>query len=102
MSHPMGRGPRGYRRSDERIGEEISERIARSGAWADDVEVSVNGGEVTLTGMVDDRREKLIIEEISDSVYGVKDVHNQIRVREGDPSSRMMGPPRGAMMGSRM
>jgi hypothetical protein len=75
----MGRGPKGYRRSDDRIHDEIAERIARSGVNADEVEVKVENGEVTLTGTVERREDKWRLESLCDSVYGVDDVHNQLR-----------------------
>ena len=84
FERPIGRGPRNYRRPDERILEEVCERIARCGIFAEDIEVSVKAGEVTLTGSVEDRRDKRMIEELADSVFGVRDVHNQVRVREND------------------
>ena len=76
-----GRGPKGYKRSDERIREDVSERIARSGVNAEDVEVKVEKGEVTLTGFVDGRDEKRMIEDIADDVFGVDEVNNHLRVR---------------------
>ncbi|MGA9520299.1 MAG: BON domain-containing protein [Myxococcaceae bacterium] len=99
FERPIGRGPRNYRRPDERILEEVCERIARCGILADDIEVSVNAGEVTLTGNVEDRRDKRMIEELSDSVFGVRDVHNQVRVRESD--GRLTGGPVRSSNGAR-
>src|SRR6185503_2174205 len=79
------RGPQGYTRSDERIKEDISDRLMEVD-WIDvsHVVVEVRDGEVTLSGNADDRREKYLIEDITDSVLGVKDVHNQLRVRRED------------------
>jgi hypothetical protein len=76
----MGRGPKGYKRSDERIHDEVCERIARSGINADEVEVKVEGGEVTLTGSVDRRDDKWHLETICESVFGVDEVHDHLRV----------------------
>jgi hypothetical protein len=51
-----GRGPRGYQRSDERIKEEVCERLTRHGQVdASDVEVRVEAGEVTVQGSVPTR-----------------------------------------------
>ena len=36
---------------------------------------------MTLTGTVDDRRTKRLAEDIAESISGVKDVTNQIRVQ---------------------
>jgi hypothetical protein len=76
-----GRGPRGYTRSDERIREEVCERLTDEDVDVGDVEVSVSGGEVTLTGTVRDRRTKREVEAIVDGVSGVTDVANQLRLK---------------------
>jgi hypothetical protein len=77
-----GRGPRGYQRSDERIHEEINERLTAHGLIdATEVECQVLNGEVTLTGFVDSRAAKRAAEDVAEDIYGVRDVHNQIRVR---------------------
>jgi hypothetical protein len=79
-----GRGPRNYRRSDDRIEEDINEQLTRHPEIdATEIEVNVNNGEVTLTGTVDDRYDKRLAEDIAESVSGVRDVHNQIRVSSG-------------------
>lgn len=77
-----GRGPRAYRRPDVRIEEEVNEALT----WhpeidASEIEVRVEQGEVTLTGEVNEKREKRLIEDLVDDVYGVIDVHNRIRVK---------------------
>jgi osmotically-inducible protein OsmY len=81
-----GRGPKGYRRPDDRIHEEICDRLEAHGEVdASDVEVKVENGEVTLSGTVRDRHTKRTAERVVDSVRGVVDVHNQLRLaREGD------------------
>lgn len=81
----FGRGPRGYRRSDDRIQEDLCERIALQG-WVDasDVEVHVRDGEVTLRGAVRSRSAKVQLEQLSDEVRGVVDVHNLLRIVRGD------------------
>lgn len=77
----VGRGPRGYQRSDERIREEICERLTRHGRIdASDIEIRVAGGEVTLEGSVNDRDSKRLAEDVTESVFGVKDVTNHIKV----------------------
>src|SRR6266545_364489 len=77
-------GPKGYRRSDERIRDEVCERIARSGIDAREVEVAVEGGEVTLTGTVARRDEKRGLEDVAEDVFGVEDVHNRLRLNRGE------------------
>ena len=85
----MGRGPKGYKRSDERIREDLCDRLSMPGDLdASDVEVSVTGGEVTLAGTVPDRATKHEIELLADSVSGVTEVHNQLRVKRLDELGR--------------
>ncbi len=77
-----GYGPSGYTRSDERIREDINERLTWDGRIdATDVTVDVSEGVVTLTGSVDGRQDKRVAEDIADDVPGVWDVNNQLRVR---------------------
>jgi hypothetical protein len=79
-----GRGPRGYRRSDERITEDINDRLTDD--WqldASDIEISVTDGEVTLSGSVENREDKRRAEDLAESVSGVRDVQNNIRVTRG-------------------
>jgi hypothetical protein len=76
-----GRGPKGYTRTDDRIKEDVCERLS----WNDevdatDVTVLVDGGEVTLEGTVETRHMKRLAEDIAEEVSGVQDVHNRIRV----------------------
>ncbi|WP_042878048.1 BON domain-containing protein [Cupriavidus necator] len=79
-------GPKGYQRSDERIREEICERLAHARhVDVRDVEVEVQSGVVRLTGNVQDRREKYCIEEIADDVFGVREIHNALRL--GSPGA---------------
>ncbi|XYI02663.1 BON domain-containing protein [Sorangium sp. So ce1128] len=78
----FGRGPKGYKRSDDRIREDICEMISdRDDIDAGEVTVRVQNCEVTLEGTVTERHHKRIIEQIAENVRGVEDVHNQIRVQ---------------------
>lgn len=80
-----GRGPRGYKRSDERIIDNVNERLARDPFLdARDIEVSVSGGEVTLNGTVRNRHDKRRAEDLAVTVYGVEDVQNSLRVKRYD------------------
>lgn len=77
-----GRGPRGFKRSDERIRDDINERLTAHGLIdATEVECRVVNGEVTLTGFVDSRAAKRAAEDLAEDVYGVREVHNELRVR---------------------
>lgn len=88
-----GHGPRGYRRSDERICEEVCERLTRHGnVDAREIDVSVTDGEVTLSGRVDSRWAKREAESVAEQVPGVRDVHNRLRVDAARrDSARHMG-----------
>lgn len=78
-----GKGPAGFQRSDERIRELVCEALTDDGEIdATRIEVSVKGGEVTLTGAIEDRRMKRLAEDCVEAVPGVKDVHNQLRIGE--------------------
>jgi osmotically-inducible protein OsmY len=81
-----GRGPRGYTRSDERIREDVSERLMENPVVdATDIEVAVSGGEVTLSGTVDSRYTRRMAEETAERVLGVTHVQNNVRVRQSPP-----------------
>lgn len=79
-----GRGPKGFHRTDDRLRELVSERLSdHHDIDASEIEVTVSNSEVTLTGTVDDRRTKRLAEDIAESVSGVNDVHNQLKVDRG-------------------
>jgi osmotically-inducible protein OsmY len=76
-----GRGPKNYQRSDDRIREEVCERLAMDhDVDASDIEVTVAEGIVTLNGSVNERYAKRLSEDICESVRGVKDVQNNLRI----------------------
>ena len=79
-----GRGPKGYRRSDDRIREDVSEELFRHpDIDASEIEIQVQNGEVTLTGKVEDRHQKRLAEDLAERCSGVADVHNQLKVDKG-------------------
>ncbi len=85
-----GRGPKGYRRSDERIQEEINDLLTEHDELdASDIEVTVRDGEATLTGTVASRQAKRLAGDLAEGSRGVRDVMNQIRIadRSQDRSS---------------
>jgi len=87
-----GKGPRGYQRSDERIREDVCERMCDCGELdAGEIEVRVSNAEVTLLGTVGDRQDKRLAEDLADQVSGVREVHNQIRVNQPAQDAQ---PPR--------
>lgn len=76
-----GRGPKGYRRSDERIREDACELLTEDDRIdASNVEVAVSESEVTLTGTVNSRDEKRRAEDLAERISGVRDVHNHLRI----------------------
>ena len=78
-----GRGPKGYRRSDERIKEDVNDCLSDDYYLdASDVEVSVSNTEVTLTGTVRNRTDKRRAEDLAESVSGVTNVENRLRVKQ--------------------
>jgi osmotically-inducible protein OsmY len=82
------RGPKGYKRSDERLKEDISERLMNN-AYIDAAEVTVDvqNGKVTLEGTVPERRMKHQIEDLVDNCPGVQDIENRVRVARGESGS---------------
>jgi osmotically-inducible protein OsmY len=79
-SSRYGRGPKGYQRSDSRILEDVCDRLTYSEVDAENIEVRVEQGEVTLSGSVRERWDKRRAEDVVDDISGVRDVHNNIRV----------------------
>lgn len=86
-----GRGPRGYKRSDDRIREELNDRLTAHGFIdATDIECSVHNGEVTLSGFVDSPDSKRAAEIVAEGVLGVlHDVHNHLRIRSPENAERV-------------
>jgi osmotically-inducible protein OsmY len=84
-----GRGPKGYRRSDERITEDVNEALSQHPDLdASEIEVKVQNGEVTLSGTVEERQYKRMAEDVVERCSGVQDVRNEIRVQGSESSSR--------------
>lgn len=80
MDH-RGRGPSDYTRSDERIREDVNDKLTHD--WrldASNLRVTVKDGEVTLDGKVDSRAAKRRAEDLADDVSGVRHVQNNLRV----------------------
>ena len=82
MDH-RGRGPANYTRSDERILEDACDQLTQD--WdvdARNVQVSVQNGEVTLDGTVENRRQKRRAEDVVHEISGVNHVQNNLRTQE--------------------
>jgi hypothetical protein len=89
-----GRGPRDYRRSDERIREEISDRLTDDyRVDASDITIQVKDGEVTLSGTVSTRDQKRRAEDLAETISGVRDVTNNIRVNRNMPAGLGLTQP---------
>lgn len=83
-SSHAGKGPKGYKRSDDRIKEDVCDRLSMDDdVDASDITVTVRNGEVTLDGSVETRRMKHRAEDIAEDVSGVTDIHNNVRVVKG-------------------
>lgn len=79
-----GKGPKGYRPTDERLRERVCERLTDDPfVDATDIEVSVANGEVTLSGSVETRHMRFAVEDLIADTPGVSAVHNSIQVRRG-------------------
>jgi hypothetical protein len=78
-----GRGPKGYRRSDQRVHDDVNDRLMDDPHLdASEIEVSVKDGEVTLSGAVFRREDKRRAEDLAERVSGVTHVQNNLRPRD--------------------
>ncbi len=76
-----GKGPKDFRRSDERLREEVSWRLrADPDIDASEILLAVQDGEVTLEGSVPDRQTKRDAAECAENVMGVCQVNNRLRI----------------------
>jgi hypothetical protein len=94
-----GRGPKNYVRSDERLREDINERLtADPQIDASEIEVEVQEGHVVLKGTVDRRQTRYRVEDLVDACAGVRDIDNRLGIGpaqtrgSGDATNRT--PPR--------
>lgn len=94
-----GRGPKNYVRSDERVREDIAERLTFDPQIdAGDIVIDVRDGLVVLTGSVDRRQTRYRVEDLVSSCPGVREVDNRLGIApaqtqdSGDATNRT--PPR--------
>jgi osmotically-inducible protein OsmY len=81
MPIARGRGPKNYRRSDSRLRDEIAERLMyHADIDSSDVTLEVEDAKVTLEGTVPERWMRYAVDDIAESVIGVADVNNRVRV----------------------
>ena len=93
-----GLGPQSYKRPDERIRDDVYERLTDSHMIdARYILVEVNQGNVTLTGTVGERRMRYAAEDVVAGVLGVANINNQLKVQRESPQSPSTGTPSGSM-----
>ncbi|MDQ0455575.1 BON domain-containing protein [Rhizobium paknamense] len=77
-----GKGPRNYRRSDDRLIEELNERLTEATRLdATHVSAVVENGVATLEGQVESRAAKREAEDIALSIRGIEDCMNRLKVQ---------------------
>jgi osmotically-inducible protein OsmY len=102
-----GRGPRGYTRSDERIREDVCDRLTDDPSVdASEIDITVSNSEVTLNGTVGSREQRRRAEDCAEQVSGVTHIQNNVRVRkeeqgggQGTSSQETTGSQTGTNMG---
>jgi osmotically-inducible protein OsmY len=76
-----GKGPKGYRRSDQRISDDVHDALTDDPFLdASEIEVKVQNCEVTLSGVVSDREAKHRAERCVERISGVDHVQNNLRI----------------------
>jgi hypothetical protein len=74
-----GKGPKGYRRPDERIWEDVCEALLNHPEIdASEIEVEVKDGIVIFKGKVESRLIKRMAEDLVEDIAGVTDVQNDL------------------------
>ena len=69
------------RRPDAQLAQELQEILTKDPELdSTEIEVEVEGGAVTLRGVVDSSDARLLAEELVESVSGVREVHNNLKV----------------------
>jgi len=80
-----GRGPRGYKRSDDSIFHDVCDTLTMSpDVDAREIEVSVKDGIVFLNGSVPDRETKKLAELDIENISGVIDVQNLLSFNDSN------------------
>ena len=94
VSH-RGKGPKDYRRSDDRIREDVCDRLSDDSFLdASGIDVKVNSSEVILTGTVERREDKRRAEDLVESISGVSNVQNNLRVGNDTERAPLSGKNR--------
>lgn len=80
-----GKGPKDYKRSEDRIREDVCDRLSDDDLLdATHITVQVEGTEVILTGNVNSRDQKRRAEDVAESISGVRNVENRLKVQRRD------------------
>lgn len=80
----LGKGSLSYRRADDRIRNEVCERLMIDPEVdASDIAIDVKEGTVWLSGTVDTRNTRFYVEDLVDRVLGVTQVVNRLKIRLG-------------------
>lgn len=89
-----GRGPKGYKRNDDRIREEACDRLTAAGEVdASEIDVAVKDGEITLSGTVKTRQERRAAEDCVEDVPGARHVQNNLRVADANTETLAPAQP---------
>jgi len=76
-----GKGPQSYRRTETRILEDVNECLFEHPELdAREITVTMEDGDVVLSGAVADRRSKRLAAHLCEEVRGVRNVQNRLRV----------------------
>ena len=95
-----GVGPKNYTRSDERLTEDLCERLTQDpDIDASELDVKVVQGTATLQGSVPQRWMKHRAEDLADGCSGVRNVDNRIKVQQSGAGSMQQGGSTGAFAG---
>lgn len=83
-----GKGPKDYKRSSDRIREDVCDRLSDDDRLdATNIQVQVEGTDVVLTGTVNDRYQKRYAEDLVESISGVHNVENRLKVGSANLAS---------------
>lgn len=86
MGGHRGKGPSDYRRSQDRIKEDICDRLTDDDRVdASHIRIQMEDDAVILSGTVNSREEKRRAEDLVESISGVRNVENRLRV--GSPTT---------------
>ncbi len=80
-----GFAPRNYQKTDQQILNEVCERLTLHGELdVRDIDVHCRNGVIRLEGSVPSRWMRRAIEAVTESVYGVADVEDELEIEKAD------------------